>query len=96
MVVASYDASGIWKSLADAFLNGVSHARTLHTYFVLPVCIVYFIWNNIRYIKDKAYSEIAADTFNLTMMFIVFNCAVYALYYWRPLRNLVETLLPPL
>ncbi len=96
MVVASYDASGIWKSFADAFLNGVSHARTLHTYFVLPVCIVYFIWNNIRYIKDKAYSEIAADTFNLTMMFIVFNCAVYALYYWEPLRNLVETLLPPL
>ena len=29
-------------------------------------------------------------------MFIVFNCAVYALYFWEPLRVLVETLLPPL
>ena len=29
-------------------------------------------------------------------MFIVFNCVVYALYFWEPLRNLVECVLPPL
>ena len=48
------------------------------------------------YIHRKQAYKIATDVFNWTILFLVFNCAVYALYFWEPLRSLVETVLPPL
>lgn len=96
MVVASYGAADLWKSFADVFFYGFSHARSLHTYFVLPVCGVYLIWNNLQYIMGKKTGKPYTDVFNLTVLFIVFNCLVYALYFWEPLRTLVETIIPPL
>lgn len=96
MVTASYDALQLWRCFVDVFLHGFSHAKSVHTYWVLPVCTVYFIWNNFRYLSGRRTGKIYADVFNITVLFIVFNCAVYALYFWEPLRVLVETLLPPL
>lgn len=96
MVTASYGASELWRCFVDVFLHGFSHAKSVHTYFVLPVCAVYFLWNNFRYLTGRRAGKIYADVFNITVLFIVFNCAVYALYFWEPLRVLVETLLPPL
>lgn len=96
MVTASYDALQLWRCFVDVFLHGFSHAKSVHTYLVLPVCTVYFIWNNFRYLSGRRAGKIYADVFNITVLFIVFNCAVYALYFWEPLRVLVETLLPPL
>ncbi|MDE7324430.1 MAG: hypothetical protein K2N73_17290 [Lachnospiraceae bacterium] len=96
MVVASYGAADLWKCFLDVFLNGFSHAKSVHTYFVLPVCMLYFIWNNIQYLTGRKKGKIYADVFNITMVFIIFNCVVYALYFWEPLRNMVETVLPPL
>ncbi len=63
---------------------------------ILPVCAVYFLWNNFRYLSGRKAGKLYTDVFNITVLFIVFNCAVYALYFWEPLRVLVETLLPPL
>jgi hypothetical protein len=96
MVTASYDAAALWRCFADVFLHGFSHAKSVHTYLVLPVCAVYFIWNNFRYLSGRKTGKFYTDVFNITVLFIVFNCAVYALYFWEPLRVLVETLLPPL
>lgn len=96
MVIASYGAADLWKSFVNAFLYGSSHAKSVHTYFVLPVCALYFIWNNVRYIMGKKKGKIYADTFNLTIFFILFNCAVYALYFCEPLRNIVGAVLPQL
>ena len=96
MVIASYGIKDLWNTFTDVFVNGFSHAKSVHTYFVLPVCVIYFIWNNYKYIKAKEYKSIFKDYFNLTMLFIIFNCVVYALYYWEPLRRLVELMLPPL
>ena len=96
MVTASYDALQLWRCFVDVFLHGFSHAKSVHTYWVLPVCTVYFIWNNFRFLSGRRAGKIYADVFNITVLFIVFNCAVYALYFWEPLRVLVETLLPPL
>ena len=96
MVIASYTWDEIWKCFGEAFLYGVSHARSVHTYVVLPVCTLYFVLRNVKYIKDKNIKGMMADTFNLTVLFIIFNSAVYALYMWEPLRDLVEIVLPPL
>lgn len=96
MVIASFGAADLWKCFLDVFLHGFSHAQSAHTYFVLPMCILYFIWNNIQYMTGRKQGKAYTDVFNGVMLFIVFNCLVYALYYWEPLRKLVETVLPPL
>ena len=95
MVTADYGANELWHCFADVFLHGFSHARSVHTYFVLPVCVFYFIWNTIQYLTGRK-KDPCTDVFYLTIVFIVFNCLVYALYFWRPLRTFVETMLPPL
>lgn len=96
MAVASYGLTDLWKFFADVFSRGYSHAWSVHTYVVLPVCAVYFVWNNFQYITRRKSGRAYADVFNLTMMFIVFNCLICTLYFWEPLRRLVETILPPL
>ncbi len=96
MVIASYGMADLWKSFVSVFLYGFSHAKSVHTYFVLPVCILYFIWNNIQYMTGAKKGKAYTDIFNLTILFILFNCAVYALYFWEPLRRTVEIILPPL
>lgn len=96
MVITSLNFSGIWHSFTDALLHGVAHANSAHTFIVLPVCTVYFVYCNFKYIRHKQGGQILKDPFNLTILFILFNSIVYALYYWEPLRTLVETILPPL
>lgn len=96
MVIASYDWKMLWDCFVDVFLRGVSHAKSVHTYFILPICGMYFLYRNITYIQKKQLKQMIADPFNLTVVYILFNCVVYALYFWEPLRNLVEIVLPPL
>lgn len=96
MVVADYSMQELWKCFLDVFLHGVSHARSVHTFFVLPVCMAYFIWNNLQYITGRKTGKFYLDAFNIAMMFILFNCLIYALYFWKPLRDLVELVMPPL
>lgn len=95
MVAANLGAGDLWATFVDSFLHDYLHSNSVHTYFVLPVCALYFIWNNVQYLR-KRKSGIWRDPFHLTILFILFNCAVYTLYYWEPLRDLIETLLPPL
>jgi hypothetical protein len=96
MVVETYGFKGLLSTFADAFLNGVSHGRSIHTYFVLPICAIYFVVNNALYFLGKKEGKVYKDTFNLTVLFILFNCLVYTIYYCEAVRNLVETILPPL
>lgn len=44
----------------------------------------------------KQARGILHDPFNFVMLFLVFNCVVYGLYDFAPLRELVEKLVPPL
>ena len=96
MVTASLGLTDLLGTFWEAFFSNFMHSNSAHTYFVFPVCVLYFIWNNLQYIRKKKARKILGDPFNLTILFIVFNCVIYALYYWEPLRTLVETVLPPL
>ncbi|MDE6388804.1 MAG: hypothetical protein K2L82_13480 [Lachnospiraceae bacterium] len=96
MVTASLGLDGLLGSFWEAFRYGVIHAQPVHAYFVLPLCAIYFIWNNANHIRKHQVNRMIRDPFNLTILFIVFNCVVYALYFWEPLRSMVETVLPPL
>lgn len=96
IVNASLSLPEIGKEIGQVFREGIFHAEDIHGKVALPVCAVYFVVNNIFYIRKRQWRQIFQDPFNRVMVFILFNCVVYGLYDFEPLRTLVETLLPPL
>ena len=96
MVVGSYTAGQIWQTMVEGFTKGMFHAESVHTYLVMPVCLVYFVWLNAGYLKHKNGKGIFHDSYNLLMLVLLFNSFVYGIYYWEALRDFVEMLLPPL
>lgn len=96
MVAGSLSASEILKTAGEVFVKGMFHAESVHTYLVLPVCVFYFLYLNFTYLKKKNVKGIFHDVYNLLMLVLLFNSAVYGLYYWEGFRNLIELLCPPL
>lgn len=96
MVEADLTASGILQQIVDVWKNGVFHAECVHTEFILPVCVIYFIGLNVNYIRKKDFKGIVHDIYNLLMLILAFNSVIYGIYNWGSFRGLVETLLPPL
>lgn len=96
MEAGSFTAAEIAKTIKEVFAKGMFHAESVHTVLVLPVCMIYFLWRNVSYIKNKNLKGIVNDLYNLLMLVIVFNSVVYGLYYWEGFRGLVEALCPPL
>ncbi len=96
MEAGSFTAAEIAKTIKEVFAKGMFHAESVHTVLVLPVCMIYFLWRNVSYLKNKNLKGIVNDLYNLLMLVIVFNSVVYGLYYWEGFRGLVEALCPPL
>lgn len=94
--VGSYGLSEILTTIGEGFFKGMFHAQSDHTWFVLPICLLYFLYQNLSYFVKKQGKEIFHDRYNLLMLLLVFNSVIYGIYYWEPLRNLVEKLCPPL
>lgn len=83
------EAVTVWK-------EGIFHAEDVHNKIILPICVIYFVGQNVVYLIKKQGKKIFHDPFNFVMLFIVFNSVIYGLYDFEPLRTLVETLVPPL
>lgn len=96
MEAGSYSAGQVLFSIGDVFVRGMFHAESIHTYLVLPVCLIYFIYLNVSYIKSDNRKGIFHDEYNLLMAVLLFNSVVYGIYYWEGFRSLVETICPPL
>lgn len=96
MVMASLNFKELLSMIKDGFVNSTFHAGDSHTAFVLPLVLLFFVIQNILFIKRKEYKKIFTDIFNLLFYFVLFNSLIYGLYYFEPLRSLVETLVPPL
>lgn len=96
MEAGSFNAKEIIRTIGEVLTKGMFHAESMHTYLVLPVCIIYFLFLNISYIKDKNAKGIFHDLYNLLMLILVFNSIIYGIYYWEGFRNVVETICPPL
>lgn len=92
----SYGWGQIFSTIGESFVKGMFHAESVHTWLVLPVCIIYFFYLNISHLIKKNAKGIFHDWYNLLMLILVFNSVVYGIYYWEPLRNFVETVCPPL
>jgi len=80
----------------DIFVNGMMHVEDLHQFFVMPICLAYLVFLNVRYIAKKNAKGIFTDYYNLCFLIIVFNCIVYGLYYSQSVEHVIETLVPPL
>lgn len=96
IVNADLSVKEVLGEIATVWKEGIFHADGVHTKLVLPLCIVYFIINNVCYLVKKQPKQILHDSFNFVMLFIVFNSVVYGLYDFAPVRNLFETLIPQL
>lgn len=96
MEAGSFHAGEIAGTIFEAFTKGMFHAESVHTYLVMPVCLLYFAYININYVKNKNVKGIFHEPFNLMMLVLVFNSAVYGIYYWEAFRNIVEAICPPL
>lgn len=96
IVNPSLSPAEILSEMLEVFKAGIFHADSVHGKVVLPVCILYLVINNACYAVKREWKRIFHDPFNLIVVFIVFNCAVYGLYDWEPLRSLVERLIPQL
>ena len=96
MEAGSYSAVQVLSGIGEVFAKGIFHAESVHTYLVLPVCLIYFIYLNVSYIKNGNKKGIFRDMYNLLMAVLAFNSVVYGIYYWEGFRSLVETIFPPL
>lgn len=86
----------IMGTIWDGFINSTFHAGDSHKYFVLPIVLLYFVIHNFFYVKRKEWKKITSDIFNLLFLLILFNSVIYGIYYFKPLRELITKLLPPL
>ena len=96
MEAGNYSAGEILRTILEGFSKGMFHAESLHTYLVLPICMIYFIYLNVSYIRNKNNKGIFHDMFNLLMLILVFNSVIYGIYYFEPFRKVIETICPPL
>lgn len=96
MVESSLSAGEIMGFITESWGKGIFHAESLHTWVVLPVCILYFLWLNGSYVKAGNIRGIFHDVYNLLMLILVFNSVIYGIYYWGELRGVIEFLVPPL
>ncbi|MBE5844851.1 MAG: hypothetical protein E7302_11905 [Butyrivibrio sp.] len=93
---ANMSAAQILHEIVDVWKNGMMHADDAHTKLVLPVCVIYFVFLNARYIIKKNIKGIFTDVYNFFALLLAFNSIVYGIYYSEAVRNLVATLVPPL
>lgn len=96
MEAGSFTFGEIVRTIGEVFAKGMFHAESMHTYLVLPVCVVYFFLLNFSYIRRGNVKGIFHDLYNLLVLVLVFNSVVYGIYYWEGFRSLVETICPPL
>lgn len=94
MVLSDWSVAEVLYQIGLTFREGIFHAQACQKWFVFPICMIGLIGVNAVYIRKKQYKEIAKDTFNRTMAFILFNCVVYGLYGFKLLRSLIESLIP--
>ena len=67
------------KDAAKAFLLGHDHSGSLHTFVVLPVCLIYFFYLNIGHIKRREGKKIFREPYNLLILLIVINSLIFGL-----------------
>ena len=96
MIESNLSAAQIIREICDVWSRGMMHADDAHLYLVLPVCVCYFLYLNIKYIIGKNIKGIFCDYYNLCALIILFNSVVYGIYDSEAVRNVISAIVPPL
>ena len=96
MVQSYVSGAELPSVMGDVFVNGMMHADDCHKYFVMPVCLLYAVFLNVRYICKKNFKGIFSDVYNLCVIALVFNAVVYGIYFIKEVDDLVAAIVPPL
>ena len=96
MAEDNFTAGQIVKTIWEVFSQAIFHAQPSHTRFLLPLCLLFFLFRAACFLRQGQPKRLLTDSFCLVLYFIVGNCLIYGFYYWGGLRELFETLIPPL
>ncbi len=94
MVKEYVNAVTALKDAATVFVRGYYHCGSLHTYVVLPVCMIYLFIVNRSYLKNRQYRQLFGDVVNWLFLWIVFNCIVYGLNELQSFRAWLADVIP--
>jgi len=96
MVQNDFTPAQVLGEIGDVFVSNIFHADGVQKKLILPVCAVYFVFLNGRYVVRGQGKRIFHDLYNLIALLLGFNAVIYGLYDFRPFRGMVERLVPPL
>lgn len=94
MVMNDWSILQVLQQTWITFREGIFHAESCQKWLVMPLCMLAFVLVNVTYIRKKEYANIRKELLNLVLGFILFNCAVYGLYGFEPVRGWIEELVP--
>lgn len=94
MVMENWSIAEVMRQIGVTFAEGIFHAQACQKWFVMPLCLIAFLVINVQLIRKKMYAQMGKEPLNQVLGFIVFNCIVYGLYGFEPVRSFIETLLP--
>ena len=96
MVNADATVREVLNKATEGFFTPVFHAQDSHSYWILWICLIVITAVNVNLMKKKKGDKILKEPVNLVLLLILLNCLIYGLYDYRPLRELIENLIPPL
>lgn len=82
------------KIVLNVFIYGEYTAGSIHTKVFLPICGIYFLYINFKYIIERQLLKIFQDYYNWIIFFIGFNSVVYGINKWQPFRDFVARFIP--
>lgn len=76
-IVHYLDWSNAFDEFYKVFVYGHYHSGSLHTYIILPICLIYLLCINVKYILDMNKKKILTDPYNWIMIWQIINCGFY-------------------
>lgn len=96
MVNTDLSVGQVFDTVLEVLVDPGFHAEDSHGYFILPICLIVLVAVNTAYLRRGEKKKIWSEPMNLVFFLILFNCIVYGCYYYKPFRDLFETLVPVL
>ena len=76
-IVHYLDWSNAFDEFYKVFVYGHYHSGSLHTYIILPICLIYLLCINVKYILAMNKKKILTDPYNWIMIWQIINCGFY-------------------
>lgn len=96
MVATDMSLAQVFDTILEVLVNPGFHAQDSHGYWILPVCLIVLVAVNTAFVRKGEKAGIWRSPMNPVALMILFNAVVYGSYYFKPFRDLFETLLPML